>query len=145
MKIRKKKGFSALLAISVCSLAAFGAYAYFTQAGSGSGTATVGTSSAIQLSSPLVGTLYPGGADVPVTVTIQNPGTGSQYVDTVSGSVQDNGLCLGSWFQVDSITYQTTLAAGASDTSGTSVRMLDPGTNQDVCKGKTMVITWASN
>ena len=50
------------------------AFAYFTSTGSGSGTATVGSSSAVELTSPSVGPLYPGGADVPVDVTIHNPG-----------------------------------------------------------------------
>ena len=103
------------------------AFAYFTSTGSGTGTATVGASSAVQLSSPSVGPLYPGGADVPVTVTIHNPGGGSEYVNQVSGSVADNSGCLGAWFQVDSVSYAATLAAGASDTASTHVRMLDSG------------------
>jgi hypothetical protein len=122
-----------------------GALAYFTSAGSGTGTATVGSATAIVLSSPPVGTLYPGGADVPVTVTIQNPGSGSQFVGQVSGTVADNAGCLGTWFQVDTVTYNNTLAAGASATASTAVRMLDSGTNQNVCQGKTMTINWTSN
>jgi hypothetical protein len=61
------------------------AFAYFTSTGSGTGSATVGSSSAVELSSASVGPLYPGGADVPVTVTIHNPGSGSEYVNHVSG------------------------------------------------------------
>ena len=121
------------------------AFAYFTSTGSGTGTATVGSSSAVQLSSPSVGPLYPGGADVPVDVTIHNPGSGSEYVNHVSGSVADNSGCLGSWFQVDTVAYAGTLAAGASDTKTTNVRMLDSGTNQDACKNASMTINWTSN
>ncbi|MGH2795609.1 MAG: hypothetical protein ACRDKG_15055 [Actinomycetota bacterium] len=122
------------------------AFAYFTNSGSGSGTASVGSSSEIALSSPLVGDLYPDGADVPVTVTISNAaGQGAQFVDTVSGSVADNGDCLGSWFEVDDIVYQDTIAAGGSDTAGTNVRMNDSGTNQDECQGDTLTINWTSN
>ena len=130
---------------AVAALASVGAYAYFTASGSGAGTATVGESSGILLSSPLVGDLYPDGADVPVTVTIENPGSGAQYVDTVSGVVEDNGACLGAWFEVDDILYQDTLAAGASDTADTVIRMVDSGTNQDACQGETVDITWSSN
>ncbi|HEY7602918.1 MAG TPA: hypothetical protein VH760_01565 [Gaiellaceae bacterium] len=122
-----------------------GAFAYFSSTGSGAGTATVGSSAAVQLSSPSVGPLYPGGGNVPVTVTIHNPGGGSEYVNQVSGSVADNTGCLGSWFQVDSVSYAGTLAAGASDTVSTNVRMVDSGTNQDLCQGKSMNITWSSN
>lgn len=131
------------------------AFAYFTNSGSGTGSASVGESSEIALSSPLVGDLYPDGADVPVTVTISNAaGSGAQYVDTVSGVVEtdDNGTpsdatddCLGSWFEVDDIIYQDTIAAGGSDTAGTNVRMNDSGGNQDACQGDTLTITWSSN
>ena len=63
------------------------AFAYFTSTGSGSGTATVGSSSAVELTSASVGPWYQGGAQVPVDVTIHNPGGGSEYVNHVSGSV----------------------------------------------------------
>jgi hypothetical protein len=135
------------LVLAVAALAVglgTGAYAYFSSTGSGTGTATVGTSSAVQLSSASVGPLYPG-ASVPVTVSIHNPGGGSEFVNQVTGSVANNGTCLGSWFQVTSAAYAATLAAGATDTVSSSVQMVDSGTNQDVCQGKSMTITWSSN
>jgi ABC-type glycerol-3-phosphate transport system substrate-binding protein len=135
-----------LLAIAgVAAALAAGAFAYFTATGSGTGTATVGSASNINLSSDPVTGLFPGGADVPVTVHISNPGGGAQFVNTVSGSVGDNGGCLGSWFQVDLVTYAATIAAGGSDTASTNVRMLDSGTNQNVCQGKSMTVNWSSN
>jgi hypothetical protein len=147
MKVFSKRTWVVLgLVAAVAALASVGAYAYFTAAGSGTGSASVGSSDAIELSSPLVGDLYPDGADVPVTVTISNAGgSGAQFVDTVSGVVADNGACLGSWFEVDPIAYQDTIAAGGSDTAGTNVRMNDSGTNQDACQGLTMTINWSSN
>jgi hypothetical protein len=141
----KKRVAIALVALVVAVGTTVGALAYFTNSGSGTGTATVGTSSHIDLSSALVGTLYPGGADVPVTVNITNTGSGAQYVADITGTVADNAGCLGSWFQVDTVHYDTDLAGGASDSTGTNVRMLDSGTNQNVCKGKSMTINWASN
>jgi len=121
------------------------AFAYFSSSGSGSGQATVGSSTNVTLASPSVGPLYPGGASVPVDVTITNPGSGSERVAHVSGSVADNGGCLGSWFQVDGFDYNGTLAAGANATVQTHVSMNDSGTNQDACQGKTMTINWSSN
>lgn len=140
-----KKGVAFLGVLIVAAVAAFSGYAYFTANGTGTGSATVGTSATVQLSGSPAATLYPGGADAPVTVTITNPGSGSQYVGTVSGTVEDNTTCLGSWFQVDSVSYGKSLAAGASDTASTAVRMLDSGTNQNACKNKTMTIDWSSN
>jgi hypothetical protein len=142
--MRRSRKLTLLAGVVALMLVAGAAFAYFTNTGTGSGTASVGTSSEIELSSPLVGTLYPGGDDVAVTVTIFNPGSGFQMINTVSGAVTTNGDCLGTWFVVDDIIYDAELAPGASDTADTAVRMLDSGTNQDVCKGLTMAIVWSS-
>src|SRR4051794_15573633 len=128
MQFFKHKKIGALLATAVVAIAALRAYAHFTTTGKGPGTAKVGSPSGHALSSPEVGELYPGGPHLPVTVTIDNAaGGGAQYVDTVSGVVEDNGACLGSWFEVDDIVYQDTIAAGGSDTAATNVRMIDNG------------------
>ncbi len=142
----KSKRFVFLVAAAVAISLSVGAYAYFTSTGTGSGAATVGTSSTIALGNTPVGTLYPGGADVPVTVSVHNPGSGNQYVATITGTVADNGGCLGSWFVVDPISFDTNVQAGATVTAGpTNVRMLDSSTNQDACKLATMTINWSSN
>ncbi len=134
------------MALVAALVLAASAWAYFSSTGAGTGTATVGSSSQVALSSDAVSGLFPGGADVPVTVHVHNPGSGAEYVGTISGSVADNGSCLGSWFTVDSITYNANVAAGhdGADAS-TAVRMADSGTNQDACQGKTMTINWSSN
>ena len=143
--LKSKKAFGLLVVLVVGGIAAFGAYAFFTDGGSGTGTASVGNSSTIDLSSDPVGTLYPGGADVDVTVDISNPGSGVQHVGTISGTVEDNGGCLGSWFEVDSVPYNADLGPGALDSADTVVRMLDSGTNQDACQGLDLTIDWSSN
>lgn len=138
-----------VIAVAVAALAiglGTSAFAYFSSTGSGTGSATVGSASTVQLSGSPVGTLYPGGTDVPVTVTIHNAGSGAQYVGTVSGTVANgSGTCVGSWFQVDDVVYDDTLAPGASDTVSTNVRMLDSGTNQNDCQGQSMTINWTSS
>ena len=143
--LKQKKAVVALAAVAVVALAAIGAYAYFTSTGSGAGSATVGSSSTVALSSPSVGPLYPGATATPVTVTINNPGTGSEFVGTVSGTVTTNGGCLGSWFTVAPISYNTEVAGGASPTAATTVALNNLALNQDACQGKTMAIAWASN
>jgi hypothetical protein len=142
--LKRKRTLVALSVVAVLAVAG-AAFAYFTASGSGSGTAGIGSSSNLELSSTAVSGLYPGGADVPVTVSIHNPGTGNQYVGTVSGTVADNGSCQGSWFVVDSVNHNADLTHGATVTEDTNVRMLDSGTNQDACQGKTMTINWSSN
>jgi hypothetical protein len=147
-KLFTKRRLIVLAVVAVAIGVAGGAFAYFSSTGSGTGSATVGSSSTVQLSSPNVGTLYPGGAAVPVTVTIHNPGSGNEYVGTISGSVANGGTgnnCLGSWFTVAPIVYNTNVAAGASPTASTTVTMNESGTNQDPCQGATLTINWSSN
>jgi predicted ribosomally synthesized peptide with SipW-like signal peptide len=143
--LKQKKGIAALAAVAVVALGAMGAYAYFTSVGTGAGTATVGTSSTVNLSSPNVGPLYPGSGTLPVTVTINNPGTGSQFVGTVSGTVATKAGCDGSWFTVAPIAFNAEVAGGASPTAATTVRMNNVASSQDACKGLAMDIAWASN
>lgn len=137
-----------ILAIAAVAIAVpVGAFAYFSTTGTGSGTATVGSATGVQLSSTgqdVTGTLYPGGADASVTVLVENRGDGAQYVGDVSGAVADNGGCLGAWFAVDTVAVAKNLAKGAKTTATTKVRMLDSGTNQNACQGKTMTINWSS-
>ncbi len=138
-----------VLLLAVAALAVglgTGAYAYFTASGTGTGSATVGSASGIQLSSDAVGPLYPGAAATPVAVHVHNPGGGTQHVGTISGTVADNGGCLGSWFTVASVTYDQDVAGGGDGTDASSSISLDEsGTNQDACQGKSMTITWSSN
>jgi hypothetical protein len=136
-----------LAAAAIAIAVPVGAYAYFSTTGSGSGTASVGSATGIELSSAaddVVGTLYPGGSDAAVTVHVRNLSSGAQFVGDVSGTVADNGGCLGSWFVVDPVTVGKDLAKGAETTAGTKIRMLDSATNQNACQGKTMAITWKS-
>jgi hypothetical protein len=134
-----------LAMVAVLALAV-SAWAYFSSTGAGTGTAKVGSSTQIALSSDQVSNLYPGGADVPVTVHVSNPGSGAEFVGTISGTVADNGACLGSWFTVDPITYNADVAGGHNGADATTaVRMADSGTDQDACQGATMTINWSSN
>src|SRR5262249_41256355 len=123
---RTKRGIILLATMVAAAIAAVGGYAYFTSIGSGSGGPTVGTSSNIQITSDTpVAQLYPGGADVPVTIHLSNPGGGNEFVNDVSGTVADNGGCLGSWFQVDTKHYAAVVNHGQSAATTTSIRMLD--------------------
>jgi hypothetical protein len=143
---RKRSIISGVVAIVAVAAIAFGAYAYFTSSGSGSGNATVGTTSNIQITNDTpVAQLYPGGADVPVTVHLHNPGGGNEYVADVSGMVADNGGCLGSWFVVDTKHYNAEVNHGATNDTTTNIRMLDSGTDQSACENATLTINWSSN
>jgi hypothetical protein len=152
--IMAKKAITLLATLVAVAVGAFGAYAYFTASGSGTGQQTVGSASTITLSSSTGAALYPAGGNVAVTVGIANPGSGGQFVNVISGSVatDTNGTagttaddCLGSWFEVDPVTYANTVAAGGTASANTVVRMNDSGTNQNACQGDSLTINWSSN
>jgi hypothetical protein len=146
MKRFSKRTWVAIVAVLAIALSAVGAFAYFTTGGSGSGNATVGSATAVVITSDAnVTDLYPGGVDENVDVHVENPGSGQQFVADVSGTVQDNGGCDGSWFEVDTINLNTNIAPGDTVDTATDVRMNDSGSNQDACQGKTLTISWTSN
>ena len=146
MKRFSKRTWVAIVAILAIALSAVGAFAYFTAAGSGTGNAAVGSATAVVITSDTNGTdLYPGGGDETVDVHVENPGSGQQFVNDVSGVVQDNAGCLGSWFEVDTIDLNANIAPGATVDTSTAVRMNDSGGDQDACQNATLTISWTSN
>jgi hypothetical protein len=144
-KVLKKK--RVLVVLSVAMLAVAGAaFAYFTSSGTGTGSATVGSSSTIALSSDAITGLYPGGASVPVTVHVHNPGGGTEYVGTISGTVASLEGCEGSWFTVAPVTYNKEVAKESSGPdASTTVTMNNVAENQNACQTKTLTINWSSN
>ncbi len=143
---RSKKTWVLLGIIAAIALSAIGAFAYFTAAGSGTGSATVGSASPIVITSDAnPSALFPGGADQSVAVHINNQSAGNQHVNVVSGSVADQGGCSGAWFQVDPISLNATLTPGQTVDQNTAVRMLESGSNQNACQGLTLVVNWSSN
>src|SRR6185312_9745129 len=78
-----KKRVVAVLAITSILALAVGAYAYFSTTGSGTVTATVGSSSALTIKGTVSGSLYPGSSGT-VTFTVDNPSSGKQRVGTIS-------------------------------------------------------------
>src|SRR5664279_339109 len=80
--ISKRRAIAAL-GCTVAVVIAGVAYAFFTTTGSGTGTATVGSSSAVTLHATVTSTLYPG-VSSPVSFTVDNPSSGAQRVGTIT-------------------------------------------------------------
>lgn len=150
-KYLTKKRMIVLTVIALAIGAAGGAYAYFTSTGSGTGSATVGSSSNIAITSDAPSaSLYPGAPAASVAVHLHNPGSGNEYVGTVTGTVEDitsgpNAGCLGTWFTVAPITYNSEVNAGATNNTSTTISMTDASASQDACQGATLTIDWSSN
>jgi hypothetical protein len=139
-----KQGLMLAGAVGTAVVAAVVGWAYFSASGSGTGTVTVGTASAVELSSDPIGGLLPGAPGTPVTVHVHNPSSGNAFVDQITGVVDDNGGCLGSWFAVTPTAAPGSVPAGATVSTTARIAMLETGTNQDACQGKSLTIRWST-
>jgi hypothetical protein len=131
------------------------AVAYFTNSGSGTGSATVGTSSsALITQTNTLGALYPVTSQ-PVNLDIKNTGTGSQFINKVhldsitadaghaTCDVSSSGA--NAAFTMADVTVGQTIAAGATVSKSGSLAMNDTGVSQDSCQGATLTLTFSSN
>jgi hypothetical protein len=153
--ITKRRAFFALTAALVVAVAG-GAYAYFTTSGTGTGTAAVGSSSAITLHATVTGSLYPGSSS-PVTFTVDNPSSGKQRVGTISlqsitpdaSHSECSTVITGGNpdFTMAAVTANQTFATGNAQavTATGSLAMNETGVSQDKCQGATLTLTVKSN
>ena len=146
-----KRRRTALVVSTVTAMALGGvAYAYFSSTGAGTGTATVGSSSNVVLHATTTGPLYPGGS-TPVTFTVDNPGTGSERVNTIHlASVTADGThtaCTVADFTMPDVTVAASFAHGNGQTvtpTGT-LSMANTAVSQDACQGATLTLNVTSN
>jgi hypothetical protein len=151
----RKRALLALAGTCALGLTAF-AIAYFTTIGAGTGTASVGSSSAVTLHATVSSTLYPG-ASSPVSFTIDNPSSGSQRVGTISLSsiTVDAGHSTCSTvttggnpdFTMAAVAVNKTFGPGNGLTvtpTGT-LTMNDTGVSQDACQGATLTLHLTNN
>ncbi len=146
--IRRKPRLAALTAVVVLAVAG-GAIAYFTDSGSGTGHATVGSSTPWSVTfGTTTGTMYPGAGTSTVNYTVTNAGSGHQYLHGTtasvvadgSGNIKDNGTavsgCLASWFNATNHSPSAAdLAVSGTATGSVDVTMTNDPSNQDVCQG----------
>lgn len=104
-----------LLVFGVPTVIALGiagaAYAYFTTSGSGTGSASVGTNTAMTIQGTTTGTLYPGTSES-VSFTVSNPSPGHQQLGTIT--LSDIRACVGT-----GSSWSGTYSGGSCSNSGT--------------------------
>jgi hypothetical protein len=178
MKLRTKIAVGATLGAAGITAGGM-AFAYFTSSGSGNGSATAGSSTAFVVSqdSPATG-LYPspvapntGAVTQAVDFTVTNPGSGDQWVNTVTISIptttdsanntvveDTSGAvvpgCLASWFNIASpvqtlnknIPGTNQTGSNSYDDTGSSatIQLVDSGTSQNPCEGVTLKLSFAA-
>lgn len=140
-----------LVVIAVLALGVTGAaIAYWTQAGSGTGTGTVGSTGTVTLQGPVTAGIYPGGSAA-VTLTASNSASAPvnvQVVSLVSVAVDaGHSSCATADFTMPTVTENTSLAGNAvaqALTTNGVLTMANTAINQDACKGATLTLTLSS-
>jgi len=170
MRKMSKRTLVLLVAVVAAVVAAVGGYAYFTTTGSGSGSATVGTSTAwtVGENAPAStgGSLYPdpiiGTGNIRTTAyRVTNPGSGNQYLTKVDvkvanpdGSAWSSGSCDKDDFSVGGAALGATFTdtdsagtftAGQVKNDTVTVQMIDDGTNQDDCKSVSVPLYFSAS
>jgi hypothetical protein len=148
-----KKRVALLAVLAVGAVTAVGAYAYWTQGGSGQGSATTGTTNGVTVNqTSTAGNLYPGGSAA-LSGNFDNPNSGSVYIGSVTASVHafsvqpdgDKPACTEADFSITGTSNapgEVAAGNGKGSWSGLTLNMLDrpdtdPGDglgNQDNCK-----------
>jgi hypothetical protein len=136
------------------------AYAYFTTTGAGSGDATAGTSTPLTFVAnvtPDAGGIVPDGVPAAISFDVTNGGTAAQRVHNITftgaaaftnaGHGTPVPACDTSNFSVATVTSDETVPAGGPTTLAApgSLVFADDGTNQDDCKGVSLVLSFTSN
>jgi hypothetical protein len=133
------------------------AYAYWTEGGIGSGSATAGTTSPItvnQTGSPTG--LYPGATPTALSGTFVNPNPHHVKISSVTAAVHPfsvpgtggNPACTQADFVIGGGTGAIDVPAGSGNVgawSGLTVQLQDLSTNQDACKGVSITLDYTAN
>lgn len=140
-----------------CAIGVAGvAIGYFTSSGSGTGSAAVGSSSAVTLHASIGSSLYPGSSS-PVSFTVDNPSSGVQRVGTVSlTSISVDSGHSSCSTTISGGNPDFTMAAvpvnqvvnpgnGQSVAATGTLTMNETGTNQDACQGATLTLHLTNN
>ena len=156
MSLKHNRGKTIAVIGTAFLLAAAGAYAYWTQSGSGTGGAANGTTTAITVkqTSVVVG-LYPGGPAVTLSGNFDNPNAGPVRVGTVTASLVDvtgsagTPACTIADYTLANATATVNadvpsgMAQGAW--TGPTIQLKNLATNQDACKNATVNLSYTSN
>jgi hypothetical protein len=130
------------------------AFAYWTVTGSGTGSATTGSGTALTVNQTVAPTgLYPGGAAA-LSGNFDNHNAGQVYVTAVTASVTaftaqadpNKPACTQADFAITgtaNVGAEIASGNGVGAWSGLSLGMTDRGTNQDNCKNITVPIAYA--
>jgi hypothetical protein len=156
-KISKRK-VAATIAITAILIGGGGAaaIAYWSAGGTGSGSATTGTSANITVNETVpTANLTPGGTTVALSGTFTNTNSGPVTITSVTATITgtSNPSCLASDYSLSNGGVATVPSGATSIPTGTNVgawsgltlAMANTALDQNACKGATVNVTYAAN
>ena len=150
-KNRKRRRFAILALLVVSVIAATGAYAFWTESGTGTDTAATGTTANItvnQMTNPTG--LYPGGPAQTLSGNFDNPNPGPVTVSNVTATVTStsNGGCAATNYAIAgaaTIGGPVPSGVGVGSWTGFTIQMVETGLNQNSCKNATVNIAYVAS
>jgi hypothetical protein len=149
MKLFKSKKAVAIgLAAGLAIGASGAAFAFWTQGGSGTGSASTGTTTDITVNELVsAADLYPGGPAQALSGDFDNPNPGTTSIGTVTAALGTlPSGCVAADFTIDNsgATGSTSLSqgTGVGSWSGITIQMNETGVNQDLCKSQTIPLVY---
>lgn len=150
MRRLKNKRVRTALCLVMALVIAGGAIAYWTGAGSGSGSATVGSGGTISLTGTVAAGLAPG-LNKAVSLTATNAGTSAIKVGTVQlvsvAADAAHPTCNVADFTMADVVEDQSIAAASSNVAlanSGSLVYANTAVNQDACKNATLTLTLSS-
>jgi hypothetical protein len=150
MRLTRKSRFI-LAGVTALAITGGTAFAFWTQGGSGTGTATTGTTNniVVKQTSVSANTLYPGGPAENLSGNFNNPNSGPVTISSVTALVTSvsPAACTSSNFTIGGSAAGSVVPAGTGvgAWSGLTISLAETGVNQDVCKNATATITYTAN
>ena len=154
-EIEKKKTKLAATSAAVVLVGGGAAFAYWTAGGSGTGSATTGTVTALTaVQTSAVSGMRPGDANQTLSGNFNNPNSGPVYVSTVTASIASVTQAVGAVGSCDATDYSLTDAVmqvndqvpagdGQGSWFGAKIKFNNkPAVNQDGCKGATVSLSY---
>jgi hypothetical protein len=158
MKVVRRHKRVAAIAVAMTIAFAGVAVAYWTQGGSGNGSAATGTTALVTVhQTSIVGNLYPGGPAQTLSGNFDNPNAGSVLVAAVTAVVDPSftaqadltkPACTSADFVIGGsapVGVQIPSGLGVGSWTGLTIAMTNAVTNQDNCKNVSVPIDYTSN
>ena len=157
MRIIRRHKRIAIFAVLAVFVMAGVAGAYWTQSGSGTGSASTGTTAAITVNqTSTTAGLFPGGPAQTLAGNFTNPNTSPVFVTAVTAVIPNFSVrpdntkpaCTQADFQLGgtaNVGHLVGSGTGVDAWTGLTIKMLDNGLNQDNCKGVSVTINYTAS